>query len=154
MKAKVFVCVLALLSSMASAGEPFSCDSHFEENLQIITEQLGWFGRGKNLADMGLERGDFNGDGLKDKVVVLRLNKATKLDDGVTLLNLPAVLAIDRKPGNQAANTSSPALPASDMIALGIIQSDVSDKKCRKFVIYDTSYFSVKAEHLYVKVFL
>jgi hypothetical protein len=151
MKAQSFAYILALLSSMASAKDAFFCNSHFGENLQIITEQLGWFGQGETLPDMGLEKGDLNGDGLKDKVLILRLNKATKLDDGVALLNLAAVLAVNRKSGIQAP-TNIP-LPVKDTIAIGIVQSNISNKKCRKFVIYNTSYFPDNAKHLRAEVF-
>jgi hypothetical protein len=152
MKAKCFVYALALLTSVALAREPVPCDNHFGENIQIVTGQIG-LESGKTLAEMGLEKGDFNGDGLKDKVIVLRLDKTTRLDNGVTLLNPPAALVTDGKPDAHAANAAHPALPGSDATALGIIQSDTSDKKCRKFVIYNTSYFPVKPEQLYVSTF-
>ncbi|MDR1228427.1 MAG: hypothetical protein LBK55_05310 [Azoarcus sp.] len=78
MKIKYLMYALILLSSMASARDQFSCDEHFVENLQNITEQVS-IKFGETVAD--LEKGDFNGDGLEDKIVILRLNKKSKFDD-------------------------------------------------------------------------
>ncbi|MDR2031156.1 MAG: hypothetical protein LBP86_02610 [Azoarcus sp.] len=152
MKIEHFLYVLALLSSTASARDPFSCDNHFGEDVQIVTEQIE-LGIGSTLENMRLEKGDLNGDGLKDKVVVLRLNKITKLDDDVTLLNPPAILPTNRKKQSvQISNAPLPTFPPDDATALGIIQSNISDKKCRKFVIYNTDFFPVKTDHFSVRV--
>ena len=150
MKAKVFVYALALLSSVASARDRFACDSYFGENLQIITEQMLPID-GKTMAD--LEKGDFNGDGLKDRVIILRLNKTSKFSNAVTLLNQAAIWPRNRKSGDLPANVDKAHLSIKDTIALGIIQSDGSDKKCHKFVIYNTDYFpSSDAQFLDVRI--
>jgi hypothetical protein len=150
MKAKYFMCALILLSSMASARDQFSCDKHFGENLQIITEQAS-IKLGETVAD--LEKGDFNGDGLKDKIVILMLNKNSRFDDDVTLLISSVIRPSDRKPEIQPINAARGPFPDKDTIALGIIQSNSSDKKCHKFVFYNADYFPVsEAKRLFVHV--
>jgi hypothetical protein len=135
---------------MASARDQFSCDEHFGENLQNITEQVS-IKFGETVAD--LEKGDFNGDGLKDKIVILRLNKKSRFDNGVTLLNSSVVVPNDRKPEIQSTNTNKILFPKKDTIALGIIQSNATDKKCHKFVFYNTDYFpAFEAKRLFVRV--
>jgi hypothetical protein len=152
MKAKYFMYALILLSSMASARDQFSCDKHFGENLQIITEQVS-IKTGETVAD--LEKGDFNGDGLKDKVVILKLNIKSKFDNSVTLLNPPTIWPKGKKLSDRYVNADKVSLPDKDTIALGIIQSEISGKKCHKFVIYNTDYFPAsEAKSLFVHVVL
>jgi hypothetical protein len=150
MKTKYLMCTFLLLSSIASARSQFSCDNQFGENIQIVTEQTS-IKVGETVAD--LERGDFNGDGLKDKIVILRLNKKSKFDDSVTLLYSRLLWPADSERSIQPVNADKIYLPYKDTIALGIIQSNISDKKCHKFVIYNTDYFTVaEVKHLFVHV--
>jgi hypothetical protein len=152
MKAKAFVYALALLSSVASARDQFACDNNFGENLQVLSEKIFVIDV-KTRANFG--EGDFNGDGLKDRIVLLRLNEATQFRGGVTLLNLSeAFRSNGRESAGQANNANKLSFPNGDTISLGIVQSNISDKKCRKFVIYNTDYFpsSHEARHLSVTV--
>jgi hypothetical protein len=141
MKAKVFVYALALLSSVASARDQFACDNHFGENLQIVTEKRFDIDI-KTKADFG--EGDFNGDGLRDRVIMLRLNKTTQFHDGVTLLrsSMTELNGGGLKQSTNQVDAGEVGSLTKETIALGIIQSNISDKKCRKFVIYNTDYFS------------
>ena len=129
-----------MLSSMASARDQFACDNYFGENLQIVGEKI--FEDIKTKIDFG--EGDFNGDGLKDKVLMLRLNKTTQFHDGVTLLrsSVTELNGGELKQSTGQVDVGKVASLTQDTIALGIIQSNVSDKKCRKLVIYNTDYFS------------
>jgi hypothetical protein len=139
-----------MLSSMASAEEPFSCDTHFGENIQIITDKIS-FGYKRTAANL---RGDFNGDKLEDTIVILKLNKASRFNEDIILSNPPVIWFSDRKPDVQPANADKVPTPEKDTIALGIIQSELSDKrKCRKFVIYNTDYFPTsEAKYLAVGI--
>jgi hypothetical protein len=143
MKAKAFVYALALLSSVASAKDQFACDNHFGENIQIVTEKRFDVDR-KTRGDF--REGDFNGDGLRDRVIMLRLNKTSQFYDGITLLRSSATelngYESNGKQSTDQVDVGEVSYLTKDTMALGIIQSNVSDKKCRKFVIYNTGYFS------------
>jgi hypothetical protein len=133
---------------MASAKEPFSCDNHFGENLQIITEQVS-VRYEKTVAD--LATGDFNGDSFKDKLLILRLDKTTKFNDDVVVH--PTLIWLDnRKPNSHFTSIKGIYSFVANPIALAIIQSDTSDKKCRKFIVYTTVSAS-EAKHLLVDIF-
>jgi hypothetical protein len=143
MKAKAFLYAMALLSSVTSAKDQFACDNNFGENLQIVTEKRFPINI-RTWTDFG--EGDFNGDGLKDRVILLRLNRTTQLHDGVTLLRSSVTemngYEQNGKKSTDQVDVDKVASLTKETIALGIIQSNITDKKCRKFVIYNTAYFS------------
>ncbi|MDR3221398.1 MAG: hypothetical protein LBU46_05225 [Candidatus Accumulibacter sp.] len=133
MRVKIFALPLAMLPLIAQAKEQLSCDDHFGANLQVITEQMT-FRDGDTTADL---KGDFNGDGLEDRVIVLKVDKTVQFNESVTVSDTPLTWSSVRKPEIQFVNVSKVLYPAKEAIALGIIQSDLSGKTCKKYVIYN-----------------
>jgi hypothetical protein len=128
---RIMACFFVLVSSVQVAEARPVCDSDFGTDVQIITEQTSpkW---GKYYQDN--LNGDFNGDGIKDHIFILTLNKGTKFNRQVIPLNPPVFdLRIEKFPGGKIV------LPEKPSFALGIVQSD--QENCQKFVIYSPDYF-------------
>jgi hypothetical protein len=128
---------IALLFSLilpfgVTAGEVApSCNDNFGENVQVFTELVDYADGKVNL------KGDFNGDGIKDHIVILVIDKTSKFAPDTELLN-PFLKVLGTKPGDV---TISAGLPTVKTVALGIVHGAPPDKACKKFVVYNRDFF-------------
>jgi hypothetical protein len=141
---RIMACFFVLVSSVQVAEAHFSCNNDFGKNVQIITEQMRQKWGKLYKADLN---GDFNGDGIQDQIIILKLDRATRFKKGVVLLN-PAIFDLKV----EKSSNKKMVLPEKPSVALGIVHSN-NGNDCQKFVIYNPEYFPVyEKARLLVKV--
>jgi hypothetical protein len=127
-----FLC--CVLSFAVKAEEITSCNDNFGENLQVFSELTDYAGNKEVLT------GDFNGDGIQDRMLALAIDQSSKFAQDVEVLDPFVKGAIGPKPNSRDVVITA-GLPEVKTLAVGIVHGAPSGEACRKFVVYNRVFF-------------